>query len=73
MGNIARFINHSCDPNLVMLPVRSDSIASILCLFTLKAISMGKELWFSNGDTPAESGYCGSEVCKGYLPNGPDM
>ncbi|XP_065909029.1 histone-lysine N-methyltransferase SETMAR-like [Dysidea avara] len=75
-GNTARFINHSCDPNLVMLPVRSDSIVPRLCLFTLRAVTMGTELCFSYGDTLAGSGkpcYCGSETCKGYLPYEPDM
>jgi len=75
-GNIARFINHSCDPNLVMLPVRSDSIVPRLCLFTLRDVSMETELCFSYGDTLVGSGkpcYCGSEVCKGYLPYDPDM
>jgi len=70
-GNIARFINHSCDPNLVMLPVRSESIVPRLCLFTLKAVTMGTELCFSYGDVHTGSNkpcHCGSEACKGYLP-----
>ena len=75
-GNITRFINHSCEPNLVMVPVRSNSIVPRLCLFTCKNVSPGDELCFSYfGRTDSvvavstKKCYCGSKTCIGYLPN----
>lgn len=71
-GNIARFINHSCAPNLIMLPVRSGCIVPRLCLFTLEAVTKGTELCFSYGDNTVGSGkpcYCNSVNCHGYLPH----
>lgn len=74
-GNITRFINHSCGPNLVMIPIRSDSIVPRLCLFTCKRINAGDELCFnysSRMGTSVTVGtkkcFCGSSVCNGYLP-----
>ncbi|XP_055352391.1 probable histone-lysine N-methyltransferase set-23 isoform X2 [Paramacrobiotus metropolitanus] len=43
-GNWGRMINHSCDPNLVMLPVRIDTIIPVLCFFTKRAVPAGEEL-----------------------------
>ncbi|XP_031566095.1 histone-lysine N-methyltransferase SETMAR-like isoform X1 [Actinia tenebrosa] len=56
-GNAGRFINHSCDPNLVMIPVRIDSLIPILALFSLKDIPQGIELTFdySGGDSASEN------------------
>ncbi len=83
MGNITRFINHSCSPNLVILPIRTDSILPRLCLFASREIRVGEELCFSYfGRRGAEiaaapSGevrlgkkqcLCGSEECVGFLP-----
>nr|XP_034308155.1 probable histone-lysine N-methyltransferase set-23 [Crassostrea gigas] len=83
-GNVGRFLNHSCDPNLTMLPVRIDSEIPLLCLFAKRKISSGEELNFhyglSSGDERTvysdidgkESGLipcnCGSQLCQGYLP-----
>ena len=79
-GNIMRFVNHSCSPNLVMVAVRSDSIVPRLCLFASEDISTGKELCFSYyGSTGAEVSretlqlgkqpcYCGSANCVRFLP-----
>ena len=73
-GNIARFINHSCAPNLIMLPVRSGCVVPRLCLFTLEPVAKGTELCFSYGDVTGGSGkpcYCNSVKCHGYLPYDP--
>ncbi|XP_006897152.1 PREDICTED: histone-lysine N-methyltransferase SETMAR [Elephantulus edwardii] len=43
-GNIGRFLNHSCEPNLVMVPVRVDSMVPKLALFAAKDILPGEEL-----------------------------
>ncbi|KAM6177375.1 histone-lysine N-methyltransferase SETMAR [Erethizon dorsatum] len=44
IGNIGRFLNHSCEPNLVMIPVRIDSMVPKLALFAAKDILPGEEL-----------------------------
>ena len=76
-GNKTRFINHSCEPNLIVIPIRSDSIVPRLCLFTSKCVKAGDELCFSYYGTtcinePVSTGckkcYCGSSNCIGYLP-----
>ena len=45
-GGASRFINHSCNPNLVMVPVRVDSIVPQLALFAARNIDIGEELSF---------------------------
>lgn len=80
-GNLARFINHSCQPNLVVIPVRSDSVIPRLCLFASRDIGRGDELTFSYyGKTGLEAALsggvsyghirclCGADECSGYLP-----
>lgn len=47
MGNAARFINHSCDPNLFVQPVLSshlDHSQCNICLFAEHDITAGTEL-----------------------------
>lgn len=44
IGNIGRFLNHSCQPNLVMIPVRVDSMVPKLALFAARDIAPGEEL-----------------------------
>jgi hypothetical protein len=76
-GNIARFINHSCDPNLMLAVVhRSGSLLPSPCLFALRDIATNEELTFSYGDMSASSGgqgvkkcSCGSSKCKGVMPS----
>ncbi|XP_019633469.1 PREDICTED: histone-lysine N-methyltransferase SETMAR-like [Branchiostoma belcheri] len=46
IGNVGRYINHSCSPNLLMLPVRVDSEVPKLALFARKDIEVGEELSF---------------------------
>lgn len=46
VGNVGRFINHSCQPNLVMLPVRVHSVVPRLALFASRNIDAGEELTF---------------------------
>jgi len=45
-GNLGRFINHSCDPNLVMIPVRINHSVPRLALFSRRKINAGEELTF---------------------------
>lgn len=52
MGNVGRFANHSCDPNLLMVPVRVDNSVPRLALFARRDITAGEELTFDySGET----------------------
>ncbi|CAJ0957219.1 unnamed protein product [Ranitomeya imitator] len=46
VGNIGRFLNHSCQPNLVMVPVRTHSMVPRLALFAARDIQAGEELCY---------------------------
>ncbi|XP_054159230.1 histone-lysine N-methyltransferase SETMAR-like [Oppia nitens] len=71
-GNDSRFINHSCDPNLIALPVRSDSLRPRICLFAIKDITSGTELSYNYGsnDSPLSTKkcFCGFQKCRGFMP-----
>ena len=80
-GNIMRFMNHSCNPNLTMVPIRVDSIVPRLCLFASRDIESGTELCFSYFgcgsmdlvDRKAvtlgkKECLCGSKNCLRFLP-----
>ncbi|TVU34942.1 hypothetical protein EJB05_16800, partial [Eragrostis curvula] len=75
MGNVARFINHSCDGgNLRPVLVRnSDSLLPRLCFFAARDIVEGEELTFSYGDARLRPKglpcFCGSSGCSGVLPS----
>ncbi|XP_061584664.1 histone-lysine N-methyltransferase SETMAR [Cololabis saira] len=45
-GNVGRFLNHSCLPNLFMLPVRVHSVVPRLALFAGQDIKAQEELTF---------------------------
>uniref|UniRef100_A0A3B3Q8X3 SET domain and mariner transposase fusion gene n=1 Tax=Paramormyrops kingsleyae TaxID=1676925 RepID=A0A3B3Q8X3_9TELE len=45
-GNVGRFLNHSCQPNLVMVPVRVHSMVPRLALFATCDIAPLEELTF---------------------------
>ena len=77
IGNVGRFINHSCDPNLIMIPVRVDSVVVRLALFARRFIAKGEELTFKYGDnkskpdsnkTQLKKCFCQSDNCYGVLP-----
>ncbi|XP_028854962.1 histone-lysine N-methyltransferase SETMAR [Denticeps clupeoides] len=46
VGNVGRFINHSCQPNLVMTPVRVHSAVPRLALFAGRDIAAHEEVTF---------------------------
>ncbi|KAJ0237151.1 Histone-lysine N-methyltransferase SUVR3 [Hirschfeldia incana] len=80
IGNVARFINHSCDGgNLSTVLLRSSgALVPRLCFFAARDIAAGEELCFSYGDvrlTPEKSAEnklncsCGSSCCFGTLPS----
>lgn len=55
-GNVGRFLNHSCRPNLLMLPVRVHSVIPRLALFAGHDIHAQEELTFdySGGSRPQQ-------------------
>lgn len=77
LGNIGRYANHSCDPNLTVCPVRVESAVPKICLFSNRDIHSGEELTFDYG-VRAESStadgqelkecHCGEGTCAGRLP-----
>ncbi|KAL6616142.1 hypothetical protein ACP70R_038412 [Stipagrostis hirtigluma subsp. patula] len=75
VGNVARFINHSCDGgNLQPVLVRSSgSLLPRLCFFAARDIAEGEELTFSYGDARVRPKglpcFCGSLGCPGVLPS----
>ncbi|XP_034546891.1 histone-lysine N-methyltransferase SETMAR [Notolabrus celidotus] len=46
VGNVGRFLNHSCQPNLFMQPVRVHSVVPRLALFAGRDINVLEELTF---------------------------
>lgn len=69
-GNIARFINHSCDPNC---ETQKWHVLGEICVgvFAIKDIHENEELTFNYGfdlfKTVFQKCYCGAYNCKGYL------
>jgi histone-lysine N-methyltransferase SETMAR len=72
-GNHCRLINHSCDPNLIAIPVRSDSLRPRICLFASKHISRGQELSYDYGSSDSllsnKLCFCNSSKCRIYMPS----
>lgn len=78
-GNVSRFINHSCQPNLFIQNVFTDShdpAFPVIAFFTSRAVSAGTELtWDYSATVPAHSPQkqevpclCGSDGCQGHFP-----
>lgn len=81
VGNVGRFLNHSCQPNLIMVPVRVHSVVPRLALFSSRDIEPGEELTFDysggktqrtdssgEGDLTRKVCLCGAQGCSGFLP-----
>lgn len=80
VGNAGRFLNHSCNPNLVMVPVRTQCVVPELALFAVRDISPLTELCFDYSDGMSETckeGWkrccCGDVGCRGWLPFDKDV
>lgn len=68
-GNAARFINHSCEPNLIPVAVRVGCPIPLVAFFATKPISAGTELCFSYGSGSGKHRcLCGAPSCRGVLP-----
>ncbi|KHN85672.1 putative histone-lysine N-methyltransferase set-23 [Toxocara canis] len=73
-GNLARFINHSCNPNLKLVAVRVGSPLVHVALFADKDIRPFEELTYDYGESALASSvrrkpcHCESENCRRFLP-----
>jgi histone-lysine N-methyltransferase SETMAR len=76
IGNIGRYVNHSCDPNCRIVPVRIDSVIPKLAIFASRDIDPNEEVTYSYGNGNASESkkgefkvcLCGSTSCKKFLP-----
>ncbi|KAF7660266.1 hypothetical protein LDENG_00285190 [Lucifuga dentata] len=77
-GNVGRFINHSCQPNLFVQNVFTDSHDPrfpLVAFFTNRAVTAGTELtWDYSSDTGSTLQQqqevpclCGSDGCRGHI------
>ncbi len=75
-GNIGRFINHSCDGNIVVQPVLTPGCSALfyrVAFFALKDIPAYEELTYGYGWSPQENPEkevwcsCGAAECQGRL------
>ena len=75
-GRAQRFINHSCNPNLQVEKWYVNRVPR-LGLWAKRDIAAGEELCYNysvkwDGDAMhAQTCYCGSEQCTGYLGRPP--
>lgn len=76
IGNIGRYINHSCEPNCMIIPIRVDSLIPRLAIFSIKDIQSNEEITYHYGGetslTPNNLSdvkcLCESSSCNGFLP-----
>ncbi|CAH0406078.1 unnamed protein product [Chilo suppressalis] len=79
IGNIGRYINHSCDPNCVIIPVRVNTPIPKLAIFALKDIVPQSEITFRYGSDNSKDFVfltkvgrkkccCNSPKCSGWMP-----
>lgn len=75
-GNIGRYINHSCDPNCIIISTRVDSIIPKIAIFANQDIPPMTEITFNygpdqtvNNNELSKKCLCASINCKLYLPN----
>lgn len=81
-SNLGRYINHSCEPNLFILPVRINNLIPHAALFSLRDVYPGEELSYDYHGTIGidqiedeivkENAMqtrclCGSKNCRGFL------
>jgi len=64
--NLARFINHGCDPNC-----QTEQFGHTIWIVAIKDIQAGEELTYNYGyevdDEPPEPCTCGATNCYGYI------
>lgn len=71
-GNISRYINHSCEPNLAGIIVKIGNDLPRLGFFAKNDIKTGDELCYNYGNEQSllsvTKCQCGSDSCRGFLP-----
>lgn len=77
-GNIGRYINHSCEPNCQIMPVRCGSPLPKLAIFACQDILPDEEVNFHYGSNENKSDLkteteltkclCKSKNCTGFMP-----
>ena len=74
-GNVGRYINHSCDPNLRVDMIFVESDVPHVCFFSTQQIEAGEEITFdydgsSNDGADLSETVCGCHAknCRGFLP-----
>lgn len=78
-GNIGRYINHSCQPNCALHPIRVDNIIPKLCVFAKSDIAEFAEITFDYGTDASDNVadrvacFCNSPCCRKYLPYCPKV
>ncbi|XP_054288030.1 histone-lysine N-methyltransferase SETMAR-like [Macrosteles quadrilineatus] len=77
VGNIGRYIKHSCQPNAAIVPVRIDSPISRLAVFSVRDIQAGEEITYDYASGGSGIGktscLCGTAKCRGFLPFDKDL
>ena len=76
-GNLSRFINHSCNPNLQVLSIHVENREILLprvVLFSQREIQAGEELTFDYNCYPLSTDKelkcaCGDKSCRGVIYN----
>jgi len=72
-GNVSRFFNHSCNPNVAIYTVvkNGDNRVYDLAIFALRPIKPYEELCFDyqtkKGVKVRQMCYCGEKNCRGWL------
>jgi len=72
-GNVSRFFNHSCNPNVAIYTVvrSGDNRVYDLAIFALRPIKPYEELCFDyktkKGVAVKQTCYCGEKNCRGRL------
>ncbi|GFE55508.1 SET domain-containing protein protein [Babesia ovis] len=70
VGNIARFLNHSCDPNVEVITVWRGDDFPCIAVYAIRDIGAGEALTYCYGSQyKSIPCLCGTEKCKGFIGN----
>ncbi|KAL8273548.1 hypothetical protein Esti_002614 [Eimeria stiedai] len=71
IGNVSRFLNHSCDPNVRVATIWRGPCLPLVGVFALKDIPAGAALTYAYGPGYEEMlCLCGAANCKGFIGGG---